>query len=65
MREFLDYLAEHGIPARPGLDDEALDRIDEAIGVALPESVRALYRACGGLDREALEHLPMRLMSMS
>ena len=63
MREFLDYLAEHGIPARPGLDDEALGRLDEAVGVALPESVRALYRACGGLDEEALEHLPMRLMS--
>ena len=63
MREFLDYLAGAWDPARPGLDDEALGRLDEAVGVALPESVRELYRACGGLDEEALEHLPMRLMS--
>jgi hypothetical protein len=61
--EFLDYLAEHGIPALPGLDDDALDRLDAAIGVTLPEPVRSLYRACGGLDDDALEHLPMRLMS--
>jgi hypothetical protein len=63
VRELLDYLAERGIPTRPGLDDEALGRLDEAVGIALPEPVRALYRACGGMNEEALEHLPMRLVS--
>src|SRR5690349_292413 len=63
VRALLDYLAERGVPCMPGLEDAALAALESALGGALPEAVRALYRACGGMSEETLRHLPMRLMS--
>jgi hypothetical protein len=63
MDDFLAYLAEHDIAGLPGLTDDALADLGRDLGVELPDPVRELYRVCGGLDEDAVEYLPMRLMS--
>jgi hypothetical protein len=63
VRALIDYLAERGVPCMPGLEDAALAALESELDGTLPDAMRALYRACGGMGEEALHHLPMRLMS--
>jgi hypothetical protein len=46
---------------RPGLAVEAIDRLALALKADLAGQIRELFSQCGGLDEDALEHLPMRL----
>ena len=63
MRDLVGFLRGRGFDGDPGLGPAALDALERALGVPLPEPVRELYRRCGGMDAAALAHLPMRLMS--
>jgi hypothetical protein len=61
VRDFLDYLAECGAGGRPGLAEGAIDGLARALRADLPDQVRELFRRCGGIDEDALDHMPMRL----
>src|SRR6185503_7677149 len=64
--EFAEYVRSMGLPTDPGLDESALDEFEADLGIALPDSVRALYRACGGHPDETFGSDPRRwhLLSM-
>jgi len=63
MRTYVEYLASLGSHAEPGLDTEAIERLEQALGARFPEDVREMYRMCGGLDDERWTGVPpMRLM---
>jgi hypothetical protein len=63
VNEFMAHLNRGGVRAEPGLDDAALTALEVGLGATLPEPVRALYRACGGIaDEDWNVALPMRPM---
>jgi len=61
--ELVRYLSEHDVVISPELDEDAIDAFERELGATLPQAVRALYRRCGGIGDDALEHVPMRLLS--
>jgi hypothetical protein len=59
----VDYLAANGMRAEPGLDAEAIKRLERALDARLPQPVRELYGLCGGLrSKRWTGKPPMRLM---
>jgi hypothetical protein len=63
VHTYVEYLAANGMRAEPGLDAEAVTRLERALDARLPRPVRELYAACGGLRSKRWTGVPpMRLM---
>jgi hypothetical protein len=59
----VEYLASNGMRAEPGLDAEAIGRLERALDARFPLPVHELYGVCGGLrDKRWTGVPPMRLM---
>ncbi len=52
----------HFAAAEPGLDEASLLAFESTLGANLPDDVRTMYRAIGGISDRVRTALPMRLM---
>jgi len=59
----VEYLSSLGSRTEPGLDADAIKRLERTLGARFPDQVRELYAFCGGLhDKRWTGVPPMRLM---